>query len=221
MPRETFFNLSEEKRNRIINIAVEEFARYDYNSASLSRVVEKAGIAKGSMYQYFKNKKELYLYLVELASEKKFNYISDNIDFDTGKKDFFQLLKEMHLVGLKFDLTHLHYSNLILNAMRETSKKIGNLADRLIRSSDNYMKDFIKKAREKGQIRDDVDLDLISFIVNRVSIYLSEYLGMKYDFSYEEVIKEGKIRIPVSEEELEKILDEMVKVLQTGLEGRK
>ena len=51
MPSQTFFNLSEEKREAIVKVALDEFSRFDYSSASISRIVRKTGIAKGSFYQ--------------------------------------------------------------------------------------------------------------------------------------------------------------------------
>ena len=58
MPKQTFFNLPEDKRENLINIAIEEFAENDYQTASISRIVANAGIAKGSFYQYFENKED-------------------------------------------------------------------------------------------------------------------------------------------------------------------
>ncbi len=76
MPKQTFFNLEPERREGVIAAAVEEFARHPpYEQASLSRIVESCGIAKGSMYQYFEDKLDLYLYIVELAYERKQDYV--------------------------------------------------------------------------------------------------------------------------------------------------
>ena len=44
MPKETFFNLPEDKRQAILDLAIEEFAAHDYKNASISRIVERAGI---------------------------------------------------------------------------------------------------------------------------------------------------------------------------------
>ena len=75
MPKQTFFNLSEEKRKQITDIAIHEFAEKDYRSVSVTQIVEKAGIAKGSFYQYFENKQELFLYLLDLAVQEKMIYL--------------------------------------------------------------------------------------------------------------------------------------------------
>lgn len=68
MPTPTFINLPTEKRDRLLALALAEFAANDYPTASISRIVSQAGIAKGSLYQYFADKRALYLHLVDLAS---------------------------------------------------------------------------------------------------------------------------------------------------------
>jgi len=51
MPKQTFFNLPEEKREMVFNAAVEEFAEHGLKNASTNRIVKNSGIAKGSFYQ--------------------------------------------------------------------------------------------------------------------------------------------------------------------------
>ncbi|NIV34346.1 MAG: TetR family transcriptional regulator, partial [Anaerolineae bacterium] len=50
MPKDTFFNLPEDKRALICKVALEEFGEYAFDQASINRIVAKAGIAKGSFY---------------------------------------------------------------------------------------------------------------------------------------------------------------------------
>ena len=66
MPEEVFFNLNEEKKERIITAAMVEFGKYGYENSSTNRIVKECGISKGSLFKYFKSKEELYFYLVEL-----------------------------------------------------------------------------------------------------------------------------------------------------------
>lgn len=88
---EKFFALPEEKRHQIINAAMEVFSKYDYKHASTDLIAAKAGISKGSLFYYFHNKKELYLYL--------YNYIMDVMKEQIADKDihnitdFFELLE--------------------------------------------------------------------------------------------------------------------------------
>ena len=75
MPKQTFLNLPEEKRKAFLEIALEEFANHDYNTASVSKIVERAGIAKGSVYQYFEDKQDLFLYLLDYANQEMMSVV--------------------------------------------------------------------------------------------------------------------------------------------------
>lgn len=66
---QAFFALPEEKRQRILNAALEVFAKHEYKKASTDDIAAKAGISKGLLFYYFHNKKELYLYLFRYANE--------------------------------------------------------------------------------------------------------------------------------------------------------
>jgi len=70
VPKETFFNLDEKKRQHIMEVVIDEFAAHEYKSASISKICQVAGIAKGSFYQYFQNKKDLYRVRVSKAPKR-------------------------------------------------------------------------------------------------------------------------------------------------------
>jgi TetR/AcrR family transcriptional regulator len=64
MPRPTFFALPSDKRERFIRAAVQEFSTQPYVGASLDRIAAGAGVSKGSVYQYFDDKLDLYRWLI-------------------------------------------------------------------------------------------------------------------------------------------------------------
>jgi TetR/AcrR family transcriptional regulator len=63
MPSEQFLNLPPEKRSEIIQACLAEFAEYGYDAASTNRMVERAGISKGVLFKYFKDKENLFHYV--------------------------------------------------------------------------------------------------------------------------------------------------------------
>lgn len=62
---ERFHALPKEKQLRIINAAMEVFAKYEYKRASTDDIAARAGISKGLLFYYFHNKKALYFYVYE------------------------------------------------------------------------------------------------------------------------------------------------------------
>lgn len=64
MPTSTFFNLHDEKKQRIINAVKSEMAQARYENISINKIVIAADIARGSFYQYFKNKNDMYEFII-------------------------------------------------------------------------------------------------------------------------------------------------------------
>ena len=60
MPKATFFNLSNEKRKKIVKVLTEEFEKKNIQEATVKEIVQKLGIARGSFYQYFETLEESY-----------------------------------------------------------------------------------------------------------------------------------------------------------------
>lgn len=64
MPTDTFFRLPEEKRTRILDAAWQEFTQRRFADASINRIIRQAGIPRGSFYQYFVDKEDIFGYLI-------------------------------------------------------------------------------------------------------------------------------------------------------------
>ena len=88
---EKFYTLPKEKQTKILNAAMEVFARNEYNRASTDLIATKAEISKGLLFYYFHNNKELYLYVYNYVEKVVENAVVD----DTFAKitDFFEMLE--------------------------------------------------------------------------------------------------------------------------------
>ena len=112
MPQQTFFNLPEEKRQQILQVAIDEFAENEYDNVSISRIVARAGIAKGSFYQYFSDKEDLYGYILGLIAEAKREFMS--LDHpDPNHTGIFAYLRWMAEVGVAFQICLLYTSRCV------------------------------------------------------------------------------------------------------------
>ena len=73
MPKSTFYNLNEEKREKIKKALKKEFTIHSFEKASISNMIEEANIPRGSFYQYFEDKEDALKYIIEdfLNDEKE------------------------------------------------------------------------------------------------------------------------------------------------------
>ncbi|MDP9092716.1 MAG: TetR/AcrR family transcriptional regulator [Actinomycetota bacterium] len=68
MPRATWDNLDERRRERVLHAAMAEFGRRGYSGGSLNVIAREAGVAKGSLFQYFEDKFDFFAYIAEQTS---------------------------------------------------------------------------------------------------------------------------------------------------------
>lgn len=71
LPKPTFFNLPQDKKDNLVNAMVDEFSRVSLYEASIANIVKQARIPRGSFYQYFKDKEDAYFYLINEKVEEK------------------------------------------------------------------------------------------------------------------------------------------------------
>lgn len=65
MPKQTFYNLSDEKRNSIEKVLKDEFSKKPYKDCNVKNIVDRLSIARGSFYQYFDDLKDSYFYILD------------------------------------------------------------------------------------------------------------------------------------------------------------
>lgn len=147
-----FRDLPEEKHRVILSAAMEVFAKYDYKKASTDLIATKAGISKGSLFYYFRNKKELYLcvyhYVLEIVTEELMDpelmKITDFYNFIIYASEKKMRLLEKYPYILDFSVRSFY------SEKEEISDGIKSVTNQEIRNTfDIYFKDLeLKKFKE-------------------------------------------------------------------------
>ena len=88
---ERFFALPPERQRDILNAAFKVFARSDYKHASMQQIADEARISKSLLFHYFKNKRELYLHLWDVAAQQTARATQESGVLETN--DFFEMLR--------------------------------------------------------------------------------------------------------------------------------
>jgi AcrR family transcriptional regulator len=213
MPTQTFYNLPVHKQQRIIKACLVEFGTLPYDNASLNRIVATAGIAKGSLYQYFEDKEKLYLYLIEVASQAKLDFICEReqVAFD----DFYEGIATLMIYGSEFDLAHPLHSNLLAMACN------GPRADESIRKMKaknlHFLAPLLERAQCSGQVRDDVSMDLIVFFLNALSSEFAGHVAEKAGLEHSSLIFHRGNIVKVRSLDLPGIIKDLMKLVKDGL----
>lgn len=117
-----FEKLNIQKKERILNAAIAEFACKTYEDASTNNIVTAAQIGKGMLFHYFDSKKNLYLYLYRYVREIMDEEIYSQIDCESGSLPI--ILKQLAKLKLEIFKRHPGIADFIAQCNRETSPEV-------------------------------------------------------------------------------------------------
>lgn len=214
MPSNTFTKLPASKRDKFIRVAMEEFASAGYEKASVTQMVKKLKIAKGSVYQYFENKKELYFYLLDIAQQNRQEYMKPVLRNPPG--NFWETYTRLFEASLRFDYENPEMSTLIANAAHEKyADDLGNLMLNQKKKNLDFMRGLLERELLSGGLRYDVDIDVMSMVASNITNGIWDYLTLRNLNTERD--KKGRAIIP--KDQVTHILDDISKLLKSGLKA--
>jgi AcrR family transcriptional regulator len=214
VPFPTFFNLSEEKRQKILDCAMEEFAQNDYDSASISKIVSNAGIAKGSLYQYFTDKGDLHRYLIELATQKKAEMLAAARPVETGLS-LFDHLRWLFREMANFEILYPRLAKIGYRAIYGKSPLPEDIINKARQSTTQYFFDLIELGKQHGEIRPEVDSSAAAFLFSATLSQMGNYLTLKAGIDPIQIVDSGSY--PLHTPEVMETYDQIISILQFGM----
>ncbi len=156
MPKKTFYNLNEEKRQGIFKADVREFATRKFSEASLNQIVKAAKIPWGSFYQYFDGKEDLYLYVIEEISKYKWDALKQ-VGVEDVDGDFFDTIKEKIMALIQLGKYNPDYAQIAIFQEMDDSEFIRKLRG----DSTKHWKQIIERDKKRGVIKPEIDADVM------------------------------------------------------------
>ncbi|MCI9598069.1 MAG: TetR/AcrR family transcriptional regulator [Firmicutes bacterium] len=185
MPTKSFFNLEDEKKNVLLRSAICEFSLLPYDKVSVFKIAKNAGISRSAFYYYFKDKEDIYHYIVGLVFEKLAGQLKEtkeqNDVFTLGMAFFTQAAK---LKGTEWEAL---VQQLIANMKSNDAAKL--LRQMEACAAQTYFS-YLKGGLENLNISSETDFLELSFLLISSVIYaLRSYLMEGESFS----AAEGKL----------------------------
>jgi TetR/AcrR family transcriptional regulator len=187
-----FENLPEEKKKRILEACIEEFALNGYDKSSTNSIVKKANISKGILFHYFGSKKTLFLYIFDYCT----NLLTDKYYLAKEKepRDIFERIMWVSILKiriiqeepLKYRLVLLAISNMPESLKEELTEKYNN----------NYLKHMaqffnnIDTSKFRKEIDSEKAVELIMMCTDGISNkYLEKYKNRPVDEVFDDLDK--------------------------------
>lgn len=199
---EKFFDLAREKQDKMINGAIETFAKNGYKHATTDDMVKAVGVSKGLWFHYFGSKEGIYLFAYDYSV--KYMLLELSTAFDGSETDYFEIVQKMEKVKAKVSRTYPYMPDFLRTARHELDEEIVSKTSEL-RQIYNERIDSLTKRAEIESVPDRARRERIKKMLDySLCAMADEKRGADSDAVY----REAKIYI--------ELVREMVKGLTSG-----
>lgn len=191
-----FLKLDSEKQDRIVKAVMKEFAQKGYDRASTNEMVKEAGISKGLLFHYFKNKKQLYLFLVDYCYDMIVDEFYKKVDL--SEPDFFKRVREAIHIKMEMLIQYPDIFKFMEEAFLEDAADIKQEMEKKKREMTDINLGKFFEGIDYSKFRTDVDpkivLKIITFTFEKLSdetLYKAK-LTPDHEINYEEIRAEAE-----------------------------
>lgn len=217
MPTPTFYRLPEERRALLVREAIQEFAERSYAEASLSQIARRTGIAKGSFYQYFEDKLDLYRYLVtEEAPRLKQAFLADKAPAGQG---FWERLETLVERGMAFLVEYPRLARLTAAAADPgATQEVRGLHKAICEAGIAELREVLSHGIAEGAIAASVDLEVATRLVSSViGPGLTDVVLAELGAELHEVLASDSLRKRLGPARRRRLAHEAVGFIRAGL----
>jgi len=162
MPTVTWARVDPARRAAIIEAAEDEFGAHGFSRGSLNVIARRAGVAKGSLFQYFADKRDLYAFITDIASQRVRAYMEDLIREVDPSRPFFEFLTDMLDGWVAYYAEHPHeralHAAVTLEVDTEARVSVRNVSNRHYLE---VLRPLVHGAQVRGDLRADADTDAL------------------------------------------------------------
>lgn len=202
MPKQTFLNLLPEKRETIINAAVDEFAQYGLENASTNRIVENSGISKGSFYQYFEDKQDVFMYLLTVLEREKMEYFKGKHP-PSANMDTFEYFRWMIKAGMEFNSAYPRMTQAVSRVLLGEGLYYGKNFASYREKTTQALSMMIQQAIERGEVDPSVDVELAVMVMDTWTNAIGTYI-LNEGLKQKDIVK--WVRSAKTQEKIDKLL---------------
>ena len=167
MPKPTWDNLDERRRRRVLQAAMAEFGAHGYSGGSLNVIAREAGVAKGSLFQYFEDKFDFFAHVAEYTSLEIYAAMAPYLVPAPDGMPFVEHLGDLVDVWMDYMASHPLERGVTAATTMELDPEIRRaVRDPVHRLYTQGLRPLLESAVAAGDLRPDADIEaLISMFV--------------------------------------------------------
>lgn len=185
MAKDTFDKIAPEKKQKILAEASLLFAERGFSGTDVGEVAMRAGIAKGSIYNYFDNKDDLYLTVCHAALDYSRTVVWAKIDENAPvSEQLEELFRNGVLLARQKPQFVALYLNITSAGMNRFAKSLSSEVERV---SAQRLKQMLRSGIERDEITSKLDVEAAAFTINSLYIMvLASLVSLHYELRFQE-----------------------------------
>ena len=156
---EKFYALPAEKQHAIINAGYRIFSQNSYKNSPMSEIADAANISKSLLFYYFKNKKELYMFLWDKCAQLTINYLTKYQCY--GCSNLFESMERGMKAKMEIIRLYPDMANFVIKAFYETNIEVANDVQNSFRNYFDLKKDKTLLRIDKEQFVEGIDIEMM------------------------------------------------------------
>ena len=192
-----------------MNAAVEEFAENGLENASTNRIVKNSGIAKGSFYQYFEDKQDVFMHMLDRIEQEEMEFFKNERPPDHNM-DVFHYYRWMVKKGMEFGLAHPRAIQAAWRVLLGEGLYYGKNLAGYREKTKQALTILIKQAMERGEVDPSVDVELAVMIMETWSNAITTYV-------LNEGMKQKDVLKWMRSQKTQETIDKLLYVMEYGL----
>lgn len=162
MPTVTWGRVDPARRAAVVEAAEAEFGAHGFSRGSLNVIARRAGVAKGSLFQYFADKRDLYAFIADIGSQRVRSYMEDRIRALDPSRPFFEFLTDLLDDWIGYFADHPRERSLHAAASFEVDADARVSVRTVIhRHYLEVLRPLVRDAQARGDLRSDADTDAL------------------------------------------------------------
>lgn len=172
------YNIPKDKEESIYQAALTEFAKEGYKKASTNNIVKNCNVSKGSLFNYFNTKKDLYIYVVN----KSLKAIEDEMTkyFINLSDDFFERIDQCQKIKMNAITKFYREGKIIVDAYELEDEDVANQINYAHKYYEKIGEELYLKDIDRSKFKDNIDINLVYKTMLYISYGFTDSLVRKY-----------------------------------------
>jgi TetR/AcrR family transcriptional regulator, fatty acid metabolism regulator protein len=146
-----------DKYQRILDAAIEVIAEHGFFHSRVSEIADRAGVADGTIYLYFKNKDELLMAAIDSAFHRFIRRAKTALDEITDAREKLRRMAFLHLEGLG---ANRNLAIVFQTELRHSAKFLGQFSHNLMVEYFDVIKGVLREGQVAGVFRADLSVTI-------------------------------------------------------------